>query len=299
MGHDVFSFKTTNELIQEYINKASSYVESGQYEEAYAALDTAEQLYGNNTLITSKRTDIQKGEALSNIGDFRQNGDYNGAIQYINALPSNIANDGQIVEQKNVCAAKYREQTLSDAASAFNSDGYQAAIDVLNTALSTLPNDSTLTSKLEEYKTYQPVHISKLLVTAGKNCSWPETASDPRRNTYSNPLYMDCSPGMNYGYFEGWIEFYTEKKYSSFSCMIVPEKDFSTDYRHGSIVKIYADDALIYTSEVITYKTTGINVSLNIANAEYLKICVSRVYEYAYNSSPYADTLLCDAYVSK
>lgn len=94
------------------------------------------------------------------------------------------------------------------------------------------------------------------------------------------------------------IEFYTGKEYSTFSCEIVPEAEYSTTKGYGGRIKIYSDDNLIYTSEVITYKTTSIKVKLDISNTDYLKIKIENVTPGGM-ASAHADTLLVNPYVQK
>lgn len=283
--------------LQEYIDQANELADKGNYDEAFAKLDTAEQLYGKSTLISDKRTEIMKLRALKEINGFKQKNDYQGAIQYIRKLSNEIINDSDIVEQKNLCTSKYREQVLSDAESAFNSDGYAAAIDVLNSALSTLPNDSTLTSKIEDYNEYAPVSLKKIKATSGKSYHFPSTAKDPRDNNYIDALYLDSSRS-NMETFTGSAEFYLGKLYSKFKCKIVPEKDFSTGNKAECYIRIYLDDVLVYTSEKITYKTTGIDVNINVSNAEYLRISLYNptASEWYMEQAP---TLLVDPQVSK
>ena len=176
------------------------------------------------------------------------------------------------------------------------SKGYKEAIQIIEDGLDILSNDSELIAKIDEYEEYKPVHLSELVATKREYCSFRETEWDPRNVLYTNVLYL-ISHLSNTGYHGGQIEVFTNKQYSTFSCTIVPEADFTTSSNSGSMIKIYGDGELLYTSELITYKTSGVNVNIDITNVEYLEINIENIYRGIYPA--HADTLICDPYVSK
>lgn len=142
------------------------------------------------------------------------------------------------------------------------------------------------------------VPIKTIIMKSSSKCyNISQTEYDPRGKMYTNVIYLDSSSSNGIG-FNGKLELYTEKKYSIFSCSLVPQADFSTNNGAGAYIEIYKDNVLSYTSELITYKTNSINVNLDIRNTEYLQIKIINV-----NANlpymAYADTLLCDAYVTE
>jgi len=247
---------------------------------------------------TSNNNETEKLQALQQISQYESQSDFAGGIKYINSLPSTLLSNTEIASKLNYFKGCYREQVLDDAEKAFNSSGYAEAINVLNNATTILPNDETIQSKIEYYQSFAPVPIKSIIMKSSSNhYNFSTTEYDPRGKMYTNVVYLYSSATNGIGY-NGKLELYTEKKYSTFKCTFVPEANYSTNSGAGAYVEIYKDGILAYTSELITYKTTGIDVSLDIRNTEYLKIKLINVNpKYPYMA--YADTLLCDAYVIK
>ena len=179
-----------------------------------------------------------------------------------------------------------------------------SAESVNNSETAQTPQDSTsieitITTKPTESDTPQqpqPIPIKTLILkSSSESYNISQTEFDPRGKMYTNVIRLDSSAVNGIGY-RGKLELYTERKYSTFSCSFVPEADYSTNSGAGAYIEIYKDDVLAYTSDLITYKTTAIDVNLDIQNVEYLKIKIINVNKnYPYMAN--ADTLLCNAFV--
>ena len=247
--------------LQEYLDQANKLAEDEKYDEAIAVLDTAEQLLGKNNQITSAKHSIMKTQGLSRIDSFEKESDYEGGIKYINSELIELKNDSDIVSKLNLFKKKYKEQLFEKAENAFKSSGYKEAISILETGLKTLTNDSEINNKIAYYKEYEPVSLSKLKLMGSfpQNYQFKEF-TDPRGNVVSNAVII------------GDNEYFTEGKYSHFSCTLDPVDDFPTNYDFGVVkVEIYADDKLVYTSGEITYKTDDLKIEANINNAQYIR----------------------------
>lgn len=160
---------------------------------------------------------------------------------------------------------------------------------------------SIIEAKAPETKTTlepEPVSIKTLILkSSSENYNISQTEYDPRGKMYTNVIRLSSS-ATNGIVFKGKLELYIERKYSTFSCSFVPESNYSTNSGAGAYIEIYKDDVLAYTSNLITYKTTSIDVNLDIQNVEYLKVKIINVNK----NHPYmanADTLLCNAYVTE
>ncbi len=142
----------------------------------------------------------------------------------------------------------------------------------------------------------QPVPIKSLIMKkASTHYNISQTEFDPRGKMYNNVicLYSSATNGIGSN---GRLELYTERKFSTFNCTFIPQADYSTNSGAGAYIEIYKDDVLSYTSDLITYRTTAIDVNLDIRNTEYLKIKIINVNK-NHPYMAYADTLICDAYV--
>ena len=167
--------------------------------------------------------------------------------------------------------------------------------------LDLLVKDTEIQNKINEFEDSKPVRLSDLKVTNNNYCHFLyETEHDPRGNSYTDALYMPYY-SKNWISTIGYVEFYTGKKYSKFVCYIVPQEDFNTKRLgdgEGARIKIYADEKLVYTSEIITYKTERIDVEIDIKAANYLMIVIDGDYESTIYT-PTLNTLLCEPVVYK
>ena len=184
------------------------------------------------------------------------------------------------------------QNNSSSAESVNNSETAQTPQDLTSTEI-------TITTKPTESDTPQqpqPIPIKTLILkSSSESYNISQTEFDPRGKMYTNVIRLDSSAVNGIGY-RGKLELYTERKYSTFSCSFVPEANYSTNSGAGAYIEIYKDDVLAYTSNLITYKTTAIDVNLDIQNVEYLKIKIINVNKnYPYMAN--ADTLLCNAFV--
>lgn len=93
------------------------------------------------------------------------------------------------------------------------------------------------------------------------------------------------------------IEKYIGGMYNEFYAIIVPERDLDKrDKGCGAIVKIYADDVLVYTSPEIVRKSDDIQVQISITGVKYLKIQLEPSSSREDYMNEY-DVLICDAIV--
>lgn len=160
----------------------------------------------------------------------------------------------------------------------------------------TLPPTEPLESDTQQ-SLQQTTLKSLILKSSSKHYNLSQTEFDPRGKMYTNVIYLYSSASNGIG-FNGELEFYTDSEYSTLTCTLVPEADFSTNEGAGAYIEIYKDDVLAYTSDLITYKTNAININLDIRDSEYLQIKVININP----NHPYmanADILICDAFVTE
>ena len=268
---------TAKKALTESLNQATLQMQAGSYDEALATLDTAEQLYGVNSEITTKRSEVIKAKGLYTLSQYESASDYKSAIKFIDENMQNYASDVDVLSKRNLYVTKYKTQVLSQAESVYASDNYKQALSILNSALSILPGDPDVIAAIEKYTPVPyaeiPSNIRDYLVRK------EDITTDSKGNTYNDQLvfyadfntYNDGSKSFD----KPCIEQYTGGKYSKFKATIIPHKEMD-EYNKGcgAVVKIYADDRLVYTSSTITRKGAAVNVDLNITGVQYLKIQV-------------------------
>lgn len=131
-------------------------------------------------------------------------------------------------------------------------------------------------SKQENENKIVPLYETKTYLQEG-SITREEITSDPRGNTYSNAYvfwaeYSTLNTGSGY-YDKPYLEKYLGGMYDEFTMKIIPSKDFDK-YNKSivAVVKIYADEKLIYTSNSITRKTDCEEINISVDNVNYLKI---------------------------
>ena len=268
---------TTEDTLTKYLNQATSQMQAGSYDEALATLDTAEQVVGAHQKITQKRTEIRKAKLLSDVSASEKAGNYKAAIECISNSDDDLKSDPEVIQKSNSLKTTYKSKELSRAQTAYNNGNYDEALSILNATLTILPGDADVTARIEKYT---PVLYRKLTNNAlSGSIRKEDVVTDSKGNTYNDQLvfyaefnhYNDGSKSFDKPY----IEQYTGGKYSKFKATIIPHKEMD-EYNKGcgAVVKIYADDRLVYTSSTITRKGAAVNVDLNITGVQYLKIQV-------------------------
>lgn len=281
---------------QNCLSKAEVFLKQGKYDEAISALQSFADIITNDKEVTGKineitntRKNIEKEQILNEIEKYETDGNYEGGIKYINNKIGSYRNDGDISKKLNNLKDKYRSKILADAEEAFNLSGYLSAIDVLSSSKEILPNDVTITQKINDYKTYAPVSIKNFKVTASSGYGFQDSASDPRGEIAVDAIKLSS-----------YVEFYLAGDYSKFTAKLDPVAYFSTNEYQGVQLRILADDIEAYKSPTITYKTDNLDVSVNIKNADYLTFELIYVGGSKFSDYWSADPILIyDAFVTK
>ena len=268
---------TTEDKLTKYLDQATLQMQSGNYDDALATLDTAEQVVGAHQKIAQKKNEVRRSKLLNEISTFENAGNYRGAIECIANSDDDLKSDPEVIQKSNSLKSTYKSKELSRAQTSYNNGNYDEALSILNATLTILPEDSDITARIEKYT---PVLYRKLTNNAlSGSIRKEDVATDSKGNTYNDQLvfyaefnhYNDGSKSFDKPY----IEQYTGGKYSRFKATIIPHKEMD-EYNKGcgAVVKIYADDRLVYTSSTITRKGAAENVDLKIAGVQYLKIQV-------------------------
>lgn len=162
-----------------------------------------------------------------------------------NTINANINNNDKVIDSMKSVVEKieeenYVKEALANAEVSFNEQGYSAAVDIVNNALTKYPENSELKEALEKYKTYKP----KLLV----DCEWIKntTDEDVQENTYINDYTEDKfnnTYNTSFSLSNGSVTYYIDKKYSYFSGTVACPKGLNSDaYRESATIFIYDEN---------------------------------------------------------
>ena len=156
-----------------------------------------------------------------------------------------------------------------------------------------LLSDMTL-QKLPSYESKYDSNVTSLATLSALNGGFSWDSGFPRN--VMGDSYTDIA---NYAIYHGnycsskyemYSEYYLAGKYESFSVDIAPYSDFGSG--GTSCVKIYVDDVLVHTTNV-QQKSAKVNTgSIDVSNANYLKIVVEKA---QYGCVILSDALLVNA----
>ena len=146
---------------------------------------------------------------------------------------------------------------------AYKENGYQAAVDVINGAISVLPNDEDMWAQKDKYLAFAPTKVTELNILS-KSGAVPGEYYDRFNNKYDYAVeFLGDS---------GWLEFFNGGEYTELTCTIAPSRSFNAT---GSkmTVYFYADDEKI-AEYAVGYKTEPFEVSVPIAGSRIVAIDV-------------------------
>lgn len=251
-----------------------------EYENCLKVLEGALEILPGDEDIISKQEELNeaylslvKSTALENAKNAVEAGDYSKAFSELKSALEKLPDDVELLNQQSSYIEEYVDVVIDSANASMEAKEYSKAETTIRTALKILPDNEELTQKLSEVQDAKPVSLSSLTALNG-GFDWNEgTPTDSFGNTYNDT--------MNYAIFEGWgysdNEYYAEyrvyKEYSTLTFSVAPYNEIPEE-GYGQ-VQVYSDDKLIFTSDTINRKTDKQDYSVNISNAEYIKIVIS------------------------
>ncbi len=131
-------------------------------------------------------------------------------------------------------------------------------------------------NKGKEYQKYEPdtdkVYLKNLDYFSSSNPSgsgfnYYDSVKDNLGITYGNGI-----GGVDQG--ENWQEYKLAGKYEEFQARVVLNYDYRSQVSDDVVVKIYGDDKLLYMSPVITAGQEPVDINLDIANVDILRVSI-------------------------
>lgn len=258
------------------LEQADEYASAGDYKSALKTIQLAQSKGTTDSDYiqkTAEYTEALKNAALETAKQQEQNGDYLNAYQTIKDALDIVGSDTALNVRLTLYEQYYVDAVVAQANEKISAKDYSGARTILNAAIKNLPDNATLTSKLDEISASEPVSLSTFTAINGGfefNNTVPE---DPFGNDYSDAVNYVVLGRYNGG---DYAEVRVYGEYSSITMNVAPYKDIGEDAT--GYVQIYADDVLVQTSPVITRKTDAVSVSANISGADYIKIVVQKDY---------------------
>ncbi len=257
------------------IDKSKVYVSEGNFIEALAVLDTAEQLYGRDTRIEEQKKAVNVAKLLYDVSLLENEKNYVKAIECIENSAETTKYNADVIQKLNSLKILYKNHVLTQAEGAFKSSGYKAAIDVLNESLKYLSNNEEVNAAIKRYEEYIPVSVAELEYFTGNDFALVNNVKDNLGNIHDNVVYPVS---------KGWSNASTtniykiNKQYSCLSGTWFQFYDYRTEVKYGmgandytSKLEIYGDGILVYSGAM----KAGVepqNIDLNISGVTELKI---------------------------
>ena len=277
------------------IKKADEHVAAGDYSSAASVITTAIRIIGEDSDLSSKLADINRGEIYATVLNYMNSENYADAITYVNERLNIIGTDSDVLLVLSECEDKYRNSIISEAANAYQSGGYQAALSKINVGLAVMPNDSELLNEQAAYQACEPMSLFSLEAYSYSDYEpfYETNVKDILGNTYSNAMrgWASMSDGG------GSVAVYDiGGKYNKLiGSIIVSEDDKGKD--GAATIQIYGDGILLYENSSITSDTKSFQIEIDISYVTDLKfvLCSSQRWSSIYS----VDAIICDVVLQK
>lgn len=251
-----------NDALTQYrgivIAQADSLVSAGDYGGAADTLEKAAYASGSDFELV-KRAALMKAQAAT------MNGDYVSAINLINDKIDVVGGDGDVQSALSNCQQAYKQAIIAQAYDIYNTSGYASALEVINGALTIIPDDSELLAEKDAYVACSPVDLTTL---ESYDDDGAITIAHGETDIFGNQ-YDSAICGGSVLHHEK-ASYYIDGQYNLITGTI-----YVSDSQKGNsgtnYYRIYGDDALLYSASM-TSSDLPIYFTVNITGVKDLRI---------------------------
>ena len=278
--------KVRNDNIQKVISDANAIAQNDlDYLSAYKKVAEAAPLYDNDPRLVNAADTLRDAyiqEKLSSAEGLVADQKYDDAIGLLEIakgdLPDAVEFPAKIEEitksKTQFEFEQHKQQVLAEASEAFDLNGAEHAIVVLKSATD-LANDPDIQSKIKEYESYRSADISALTVESKiteKYIVDVDEAKTTKGAELRKVLQFQYIAAVDYLRIN-----YANAGFARISFKIAPDENFVPETGITLTVKVYADDAMVYTSDSINAESDPIAVSASFPeNTKTVSIVVER-----------------------
>lgn len=248
--------------------EAAAFAAAQLYDEAIEKLRLGLEILPEDTVLLEQLQSYSDADAekkrnalLSEAAAWMEKGDYPMAL----SLLAGGQEDTAIGEAYWACREEYAQATEERAAQAFGQEGYTAAVEVVEECLQAMPEHERMLELKAYYESYAPVYLAELTIydSTCNHLYRNGHTQDQQENTYVSSLAVD----------KGSISFRTDGAYALFSGTVACPYGYEYDkYRTGAWIEIYADDVLLYRSELTELESEPQSFLLEITGAQTVTI---------------------------
>lgn len=274
------------------LSRVTTYANNEDYEMACSVLTEVLQTIPSDLQIDEASIVSSLQDSAFNIAkNCLSAGDYPDAIPLLRSANELAANtDIDALLEKSI--GEYRDMTIAQTNTALDSEGYEAAVVIVNKALSVLPNDTALLRLSETCEAYKPIPLSDFKTIGSYSFERVDMAEDIVGNEYANPYVLTGSMSSSWGGGVPYWEVFVGGEYATLSVVIAPSDGWNWREEYPDcIVGVYGDDTLLeqYT---VNYKDLAFKASVDITGINYLKFTIN-------DFNLWDQILLVDPFVSK
>lgn len=173
---------------------------------------------------------------MNQADEFAGNNNFDSAVEVLSKAKTELPDNNTLsakLSQVEADKKKYdlsikKEQILKEAEEAFNSQGYESALSLLQ-SVSELSSDPDINEKISEYKEYEPVSVFNLIeLNRDELKNWANSLVDTFNNDYTGAgrvfSLLTSANGLAFNYDEH--TWYTENKYTHLKGKCAVHEDF-------------------------------------------------------------------------
>ena len=243
------AFKNNEDYKNAILELSKIEASSTYYEEAQKIVDIAKESYVNAVLNEVKQCNSVEDFEKS----FQKMYEAEEILEFLTDISLELAETEEL----------YRTSLLKKAEVAFETDGWEEAISVLEEGFEWLPDDSLIESEIRKYEEYAPVYIYNMPIFEGDDWTIYDSVEDNLGNTYNN--------AVSSSYFKDETRTYKMNgEYKRIKgTLFVRKEERNTDW--GTLLQIIGDGNLLYSAQV-SGGDEPISFNVDISNIEELSI---------------------------
>lgn len=209
--------------------------------------------------------EVYKTNVMADADVLAKEGDYLGAVKAVNEAIGQIGEDATLTAVAKSYEDTYISNVIAEADKLVEQYDYDEAISLLRTAKGNVKNVGRVDTKINEISSKKPVvkNVNELIKI---DSDAYEIYDDPMTDTHGNTF--DFAGGFDF--YDGFVTYYTEGKYTNLCGFIAPEEDLSGSNK--ATIYIYADDVLVYTSPEITRMSKPVAINIDITGADTITV---------------------------
>lgn len=258
---------------QELIGAIDEALANENLEEAKGYLSVAEQLLGDNDLdIAVRRAQIvgkTQGDVLSLVDEQIQTQQYEVALSILAEAIQTYGEMPALATERARVINLYKTDLKQKAEAAYASEGYERAVEILQSSAKVLPGDSDIMNWISQYRVKVPVWLHTLDILEKRGAYIQKSEKDNYGNEYLQALDLDIyyNSTMNYAY----IVYKLNEQYSTLSGTAFVKLEFRSSPLKQTI-KIYGDDILLYETPIMGEGAKPVDFNVNVIGVDILKI---------------------------